>query len=212
MIKYIKNKDLENEDFLKGADFFFLSLEKARWPRNTNNIAIQRQVQYPYCYKLLKLKGTERVLDAGCGHTVWPYFLKELYPNTEIHLFDSYEPKLNVYPEKIGIKKVGNLTNIKYPDNYFDVVYCISTLEHEKNWEKVIKEFSRILKINGHLLMVVDGMIGDKYFKEEDVEKLVKMLKKEFVIDTLDLSTEDNWIYSGIEGTTMSLMISIKKI
>lgn len=210
MIKYINHWDLEKKDYLLDEMIFFLKTEKAGFPKNTNNIALQRQIQYPYCFNILKLKGNERILDAGCGHTVWPYFLKEMYPNTEIYLFDSYEPKLNVYPEKIGIKKLGDLTDISYPDKYFDVIYCISTLEHEKNWEKVIKEFNRVIKTGGYLVMAVDGMINDKYFKKEDVEKMINLLSERFDLGDVDLSDNNNWIYSGIEGTTLTLMTCIQ--
>jgi len=210
MIRYIKNSDLTKEEFLEDSKAFFWIAEKAGFPKNVNSIHVQRQVQYPVCFNLLKLKGNEKVLDAGCGYTVWPYFIKELYPDIEMHVYDRSKPHLDRYTDKF-VKKEGDLTAISYPDESFDVVYCVSTLEHVDNWETAVEELSRIVKKGGYLLMIVDGMIGDRYFKEQNLDMLLRLLRRHFEMGEVDLSNEDNWIYSGVEGTTMSLITLLKK-
>jgi ubiquinone/menaquinone biosynthesis C-methylase UbiE len=209
MIKYITHKDLETTEHLIDENVFFLISEKVGFDKNPNKIHPQRQVQYPYCHHILKLKGNEKILDAGCGYTVWPHFLKHLYPETEIHLLDTNVPRLNRYSDKF-LTTEGDITKIPYDDKQFDVIYCISTLEHVVDWEKAIEEFARVLKKDGYLLMIVDGMVTDTHFKEKDVDKMIELLDKLFVVDSINLKEDNKWIYSGIEGTCLSLAVLVK--
>ncbi len=47
---------------------------------------------------------------------------------------------------------------IKFPDNYFDRVFCLSVLEHISvdQWNLCIKEFERVLKPGGRLIITLD--------------------------------------------------------
>jgi len=46
---------------------------------------------------------------------------------------------------------VGNILNIDFPRNYFDLVLCFETIEHVKNPEKACSELQRVLKPDGLL-------------------------------------------------------------
>ena len=52
----------------------------------------------------------------------------------------------------------GNLTSLPYADSSFDVVSCISVLEHMPDNDQVqgIKEMSRVLKQGGKLIITYD--------------------------------------------------------
>ena len=50
----------------------------------------------------------------------------------------------------------GDLTNTDFPDNYFDVITCISVIEHGVNEEKYFEEMNRILKKGGLLITSTD--------------------------------------------------------
>lgn len=50
----------------------------------------------------------------------------------------------------------GDLTNTEFPDNYFDVITCISVIEHGVDEEKYFKEMHRILKKGGLLITSTD--------------------------------------------------------
>ena len=50
----------------------------------------------------------------------------------------------------------GDLTNTNFPDNFFDVITCISVIEHGVNEEKYFKEMHRILKKGGLLITSTD--------------------------------------------------------
>lgn len=59
----------------------------------------------------------------------------------------------------------------KFPDEYFDRIFCLSVMEHipEEIWPACIKEFERILKPGGRLILTLDMSSADannrKYMK-----------------------------------------------
>jgi len=50
----------------------------------------------------------------------------------------------------------GDLTNTDFPDNFFDVITCISVIEHGVNENKYLEEMNRILKLGGLLITSTD--------------------------------------------------------
>ncbi len=48
-----------------------------------------------------------------------------------------------------------DITDIQYPDNLFDVVYCSHVLEHVCDDRKAMREFNRVLKSNGWAVFLV---------------------------------------------------------
>ena len=48
--------------------------------------------------------------------------------------------------------------SIQFPDNNFDRVFCLSTLEHipVESWDQCMKEFERVLKPGGRLIITLD--------------------------------------------------------
>src|SRR5204863_5015044 len=48
-----------------------------------------------------------------------------------------------------------DITNIQYPDNHFDAVYCSHVLEHVPDDKKAIREFHRILRPDGWAILLV---------------------------------------------------------
>lgn len=48
-----------------------------------------------------------------------------------------------------------DITNIEYPDQSFDVIYCSHVLEHVQDDKKAMREFHRVLKSNGYAILLV---------------------------------------------------------
>lgn len=48
-----------------------------------------------------------------------------------------------------------DITNIQYPDNSFDVLYCSHVLEHVPNDRKAMRELNRVLKPDGWAILMV---------------------------------------------------------
>ena len=65
-----------------------------------------------------------------------------------------------------------------YEDNFFDMVYCISVLEHTENYENVIEEFHRVIKPGGLLLLTFDiDLSGKRDLSPEKSIRLLEMLE-----------------------------------
>jgi SAM-dependent methyltransferase len=48
-----------------------------------------------------------------------------------------------------------DITNIDYPDQSFDVIYCSHVLEHVQDDRKAMREFYRVLKTTGWAILLV---------------------------------------------------------
>ena len=48
-----------------------------------------------------------------------------------------------------------DITNIEYPDQSFDVIYCSHVLEHVLDDRKAMSEFCRVLKNDGWAILLV---------------------------------------------------------
>lgn len=49
----------------------------------------------------------------------------------------------------------GSITNIPFIDNSFDTIIDTSTIDHVEDYSSVLKEYSRVLKPNGNILITV---------------------------------------------------------
>ncbi|OGV60065.1 MAG: methyltransferase type 11 [Lentisphaerae bacterium RIFOXYA12_FULL_48_11] len=114
-----------------------------------------------------------------------------------------------------------DITNILYPDNYFDIIYCSHVLEHVQDDKKAMREFYRVLKQNGWAILLVpitakatfeDPSIHDpserqKLFGQEDhvrrygadyIERLHEAGFKVKVSQASDLSGPKNIVRMGL--------------
>jgi hypothetical protein len=61
-----------------------------------------------------------------------------------------------------------DITDIQYPDNNFDVIYCSHVLEHVSEDRRAMREFCRVLKPGGWAILQVP-IQGDTTFEEPTV-------------------------------------------
>lgn len=88
----------------------------------------------------------KKILDAGCGEGFTLSRLFELkigeslegidYSADAIRIGKQVHPHLNI--------KRGDIYNLVYKDNSFDLVTCMEVLEHLENPEKALKEVERV--------------------------------------------------------------------
>ena len=106
----------------------------------------------------MDLKGSERILDVGCGiGTLGKLLRKDLGTGGEIVGID-LDQELVKYGNthwarwsKIHLE-VGNAQQISYHEGDFDIVASFGLLEHVSNMPRVISEMIRVLKRPGKLV------------------------------------------------------------
>lgn len=69
-----------------------------------------------------------------------------------------------------------DITDIQYPGETFDVIYCSHVLEHVIDDECAIREFYRVLKSDGWAILTVPITV-DKTFEDPSINDPVKRLK-----------------------------------
>lgn len=124
-----------------------------------------RKLEYSFILKevLPFIKKGCKTFDAGCGVTILAPFFAKL--GAEAYGGD-YDRDTIDYMKNSG-KLIYNstvnysfqdLANISFDDNYFDIITCVSVLEHiqSPNDKKAIGEMLRVLKPGGRLVITVD--------------------------------------------------------
>jgi len=121
-------------------------------------------------------KSVERALEIGCG----PYTnirliskkckIKEIYCcDPLIDIYTSF--KLTWLSTEASRKKVrisnGKCENLKFDDNYFNLIVCINVLDHVQNSEKCLKEMLRVTKQGGFVVL------GQDLSNEEDLSNRI---------------------------------------
>lgn len=84
------------------------------------------------------------ILDVGCGKG---RYLKNLIEDEPDHIYHAVDLSKEVmkYIETDQIsKKQGSLTNIDYPDDFFDITYTCEALEHAVDIKSAVRELARV--------------------------------------------------------------------
>lgn len=117
-----------------------------------------RTVEYEFIMKNISFKG-RRILDVGSTGSLLP--LKLAKQGYNVYSIDSREYH-ECHPNLTFVK--GDILKYLFPDDFFDLVVCVSTIEHigvgaygdpqyEDGDKFAVKEFGRILKEGGTLLL-----------------------------------------------------------
>lgn len=85
---------------------------------------------------------TANLVDIGCGRGYMLDRIHEKYPQIELTGFDIKEPEGNEPFHYVH----GNIENLPFEDNAFDVVLCCHTIEHLLKLDQCIEELVRITR------------------------------------------------------------------
>jgi ubiquinone/menaquinone biosynthesis C-methylase UbiE len=106
---------------------------------------------------LQRIPSNSKILDAGAGTQRYRKYCKHLeYVSQD---FGEYDGKGDDSALQMGefdygkLDIVSDITSIPMPNSSFDAIMCIEVLEHLPDPVQAIKEFSRLLKPNGHLII-----------------------------------------------------------
>lgn len=98
-------------------------------------------------------RGTEKVLDVGCGYGQYYDKLFERVPGAEYYGVDLFPGVLTSHPGiSTGRLAVGDAVALPYPAGMFDVVMANHMLYHVPDIEAAIREIRRVLTTDGVLM------------------------------------------------------------
>ncbi|NRT80592.1 class I SAM-dependent methyltransferase [Clostridium beijerinckii] len=99
---------------------------------------------------------SKRILDVGCGTGNILNMILNNYSNVSAHGIDISDNMLEKAKEKLKDRAslvLGDSENLPYESSMFDIIICNDSFHHYPNPKNVLKEFYRVLKINGILIL-----------------------------------------------------------
>ena len=154
-----------------------------------------REGAYETVARILLEGGRGRLLDVPAGHGALALQLREL--GFEVAACDLYPQLFDV--DDIEVSQGDLDARLPYEDGSFDYVVCIEGLEHIENPANAIREFSRVLKAGGTLVVSVPNIMN--------IEERLKWLFSGYTSHFKPLSSEarENIAkqYSGIEEVAL---------
>jgi sterol 24-C-methyltransferase len=106
----------------------------------------------------LNLPQGSKVLDAGCGEGATAFYLAKTrkYLMSGIDILDFNIDRATKKAKELKIPAdflLASYDNLPFKDKSFDGVYTLETLVHAENANLVLKEFYRVLKSGGRLVL-----------------------------------------------------------
>jgi len=150
--------------------------QKTIWDRNwerqkqvsPEKILESRFTQEAYCcIKRFINKSDKLILEAGCGTGKLCCLLARDFPGIYVTGIDISSNSLEIanslkeYLQLSNVSfEIGNLFQMPYPDNYFDVVFNEGVIEHymlknRPNYTDALKEMLRVTKKGGKIIIAV---------------------------------------------------------
>ena len=189
--KYLELDDFSTQ-FLK-KNKLNLSSYASKWVTNPLR-QWSRKWEYPYVFdrvsSVLDKKHSAVILDAGSGVSFFPYYILSKYPSARVHCADYDSNLLDVYAginQKSGRKvefKISDLRELDYPSGMFDLIYCISVLEHTDSYPEIIRGFNRLLAPGGKLVVTFDvSLDGKRDVSLDKARELLNTLSGNLIVD-----------------------------
>jgi SAM-dependent methyltransferase len=155
-----------------------------------------RQWEYPFVADQVEQTASVaagspvKMLDAGSGVSFFPYFLVERHQGLELTCCDTDQSLPEVY-QRLNEQRSQNVSftvqdirHTSFEADTFDIVSCISVLEHTEEYPRIIEEFARILKPGGVLVLTFDiSLDGCSDIPLAEAKQLMAKLRERFAIE-----------------------------
>ena len=168
----------------------------SKWGAENPLRSWSRQWEYPYVLQqvaeVVRTRPRARILDAGSGATFLPYYIRHRFEGTSVSCCDNdagLEAVFSSLNENMGGDVeflTADIRTLPYGDRSFDLVYCVSVLEHTDSYENILVEFSRVLKASnpegaGRIAVTFDiSLDGTRDMRTTDAMKLLKAFAATF--------------------------------
>jgi len=123
----------------------------------------------------------KRVLDVGCGKGRFARIFQEREPEAELWGLDISEEMLRYVPAGIHTR-AGSMTELPFPDAFFDGAYATESLEHAVEIEKAVAETCRVVKPGGRIAIIdknanhwgkLETPEWERWFTREELKRLL---------------------------------------
>jgi len=163
-------------------------------------VALAHEAIHETAAKILQTAERGKVLDVPAGEGALALRLKNL--GFEVFCCDLYTEFFKLPGTEI---KPGNLDGqLPYDDQTFDYVVCVEGLEHIENPANAIREFARILKENGTLVVSVPNIMN--------IEERLKWLFNGYTSHFKPLSGEELADIETKYGTMAKMALHVNPI
>ncbi|MBV9746805.1 MAG: class I SAM-dependent methyltransferase [Acidobacteriia bacterium] len=124
----------------------------------------------------------KRVLDVGCGKGRFARVFHEQEPSAEIWGLDISEEMLRYVPPGIQTR-AGSMTELPFPDGWFDGAYATESLEHAVEIDKAVAEICRVVKPGGRIAIIdknaeqwgkLKTPEWERWFTRKELERLLR--------------------------------------
>ena len=166
----------------------------ARWGAENPLRSWSRQWEYPYVFgqvaEMVRDRPRARILDAGSGATFMPFHLASRFEGTTISCCDTDGSLADVFASLNRNMDhdieftTADIRALPYDDGSFDLVYCVSVLEHTDGYEDILREFARVSN-GGRVAITFDiSLDGTRDMRMEDLDEMLKALPAVFDTDS----------------------------
>ncbi|MDD5774259.1 MAG: class I SAM-dependent methyltransferase [bacterium] len=152
------------------ADIRYVTMDIARLILKSRGLLScdlhRRWFEYSYAVIYSQLSKGLDVLDVGSQNSALPYYINEIY-RCKVTSIDLYRLKercgINEFLGLSVCNEIGDVTGLRYADNTFDRIFCVSTIEHIKDDTAAMLEMKRVLRPGGMLILTTD--FGPEYIR-----------------------------------------------
>ena len=157
----------------------------------------------------IKIKKDSVMLDVGCGGGKTLQLLSKVNTYGKIYGIDYSEQavkdsikanKLDVAAGKVHIQQA-SVTNIPFPENFFDIITAFQTHYFWSDLENSVKEIFRVLKQEGYFCIIAEEYKINYHMKTYKTKEDMEQLFKKVGFNTVEyyVNSDKKWIY--IKGT-----------
>jgi len=182
-----------------------------------NDISKKRyELYYPYLKKFCEFENhrDEKVLEIGCG--MGTDSVEYAKNGAKVTAIDIGEDQINLTKLNFKLRNLqydeittGNVENLKFKDETFDLVYCFGVIHHTVEISKAIDEIFRVLKNDGEAIIMIYARGWKHYLKRCLVHGIIKGKIFKYKFNWQKVYNEVSEVYGG---SPMTMVLTKKQV